>query len=119
MKKAILYLRLRSDKDPATSRTLHKQEKQLRNYCTAHGIDIAGVYRENLLSGNTGFPLFKKAVTKLKRSKNELSLLMFRRWNKTSTMVWHTAGMTEKFTALNVQATLVEPGIELIMIKQH
>jgi DNA invertase Pin-like site-specific DNA recombinase len=117
MKKAILYLRLRSDKDPGKSRTLHSQEQQFRDYCSANGIEIAGIYRENWLPGKKEHPLFKEALSKLEQGNGKISLLMFQNWNGTARNVWETSGMDEKLRERKVRARIVEPGIELTMIK--
>jgi site-specific DNA recombinase len=119
MKKTIIYLRLRSDKDPAKSRTLHHQEKRFRDYCILNGIEIAGIYRENWLSGNTEHPVFREAVKKMEHGCGELSLMMHQRWEGTARRMWDNTGITEKFKALNVQARPVEPGIELTIIKHR
>lgn len=114
MKKAILYLRVRTDDEAARKNGWAEQNKILRRYCTANGIEIVKTFRENYSAATFDRPEFKRSYQYLKRNRSGVNLILFRSMDRFSRNFMQCVAITEQLKQIGVEVQAVEENTELI-----
>lgn len=121
MKKAILYLRVRTDNKYEQQTGWAEQEDILRRYCRDNEIKIMRIYRENHSAGGNFFnrPEFTKLYRYLKRTRSGVNLILFRNMDRFSRNVAKQIMMIDllKRMGIKVQAAEQAPDLKQLIKK--
>lgn len=112
MKKAILYVRVRTDEENARKSGWAEQEDLLRRYCTDNNIEAVKVYRENHSAATFDRPEFSKLRQYLKDNPAGINLILCTSSEKFSRNFAQCLVVTEELRQIGIKVQAVEKGAD-------
>ncbi len=112
MKRAILMSRVSSD-EQAKGYSLDVQINSLQNYCERNNVLVISTFKEDHSAKSFERPAFKHFLSNLKKTKDQVDLLLFTTWDRFSRNTAEAYAMINQLKKLGVTAQATEQPIDL------
>lgn len=110
---ADLYVRVSTDEQADKGYSQRNQEEMLRKYCNNHSIEIRNVIYEDHSAKSFNRPEWKKLLQNLKKSKNQIDLILFTKWDRFSRNAGDAYQMINQLRDLNAEPQAIEQPLDL------
>ena len=108
-----LYVRVSTDEQADKGYSQRNQEEMLRKYCDNHSIEIRNVIYEDHSAKSFNRPEWKKLLQNLKKSKNQIDLILFTKWDRFSRNAGDAYQMINQLRDLNAEPQAIEQPLDL------
>jgi site-specific DNA recombinase len=113
MKKAILYIRVSTDRQAEEGFSLPAQETALRQYCKNKNIEVAALFKDDY-SAKAGFdrPGYNQLKAFIAKNKNQISYLLVTQWSRFSRELMAAFGEFYNLKQAGIAVNAIEQPID-------